>query len=200
MPCIATSSRRRSPKSPPPRIQAALHFITMLSQAARFSAVAFTSAAILLVGCSSQTTTGKSADTNDPDKLIVALIPDENAATVIQDNQGLKDYLNQKLGKEIELVVTTDYSSMIEAARNDRLDLAYFGPLSYVLAKTKSEIELFAARIKGGPKTYNSCLIGNIEAGVTDFEAIKGKTFAFGDPASTSSRLFDPQRKWSHQG
>ena len=121
----------------------------MLSQAARFSAVAFASAAIVLTGCSSQTTTDKSADSSDPDKLIVALIPDENAATVIQDNQGLKDYLNQKLGKEIELVVTTDYSSMIEAARNDRLDLAYFGPLSYVLAKTKSEIEPFAARIKG---------------------------------------------------
>ena len=89
----------------------------MLSQAARFSAVAFASAAIVLTGCSSQTTTGKSADSSDPNKLIVALIPDENAATVIQDNQGLKDYLNQKLGKEIELVVTTDYSSMIEATR-----------------------------------------------------------------------------------
>tara|TARA_B100002052_G_scaffold213401_1_gene195292 strand:- start:781 stop:1677 length:897 start_codon:yes stop_codon:yes gene_type:complete len=162
----------------------------MLSQAARFTAVAFSSAAIVLTGCSSQTTTDTSADASDPDKLIVALIPDENAATVIQDNQGLKDYLNQKLDKEIELVVTTDYSSMIEAARNDRLDLAYFGPLSYVLAKTKSEIEPFAARIKGGTKTYQSCLIGNTKAGVTDFEAIKGKTFAFGDPASTSSRLF----------
>ncbi|MGB4700010.1 MAG: phosphate/phosphite/phosphonate ABC transporter substrate-binding protein, partial [Parasynechococcus sp.] len=59
-----------------------------------------------------------------------------------------------------------------------------------VLAKSKSEIEPFAARIKGGTKTYNSCLIGNTKAGVTDFDSIKGKTFAFGDPASTSSRLF----------
>ena len=52
----------------------------MLSQAARLTALAFASAAIFLVGCSSQTTTDKSADTSDPDKLIVALIPDENAA------------------------------------------------------------------------------------------------------------------------
>ena len=44
----------------------------------------------------------RSADTSDPDKLIVALgLPSENAA----DDQRLKDYLNQKLGKEIELVV-----------------------------------------------------------------------------------------------
>ena len=160
----------------------------MLSQTARFTAVALTAAVVLFSGCSSQTSNGESK--SNPDKLIVALIPDENAATVIQDNQGLKDFLNEKLGKDIELVVTTDYSSMIEAARNDRIDLAYFGPLSYVLAKSKSEIEPFAARIKGGTKTYNSCLIGNTKAGVTDFDSIKGKTFAFGDPASTSSRLF----------
>ena len=145
-----------------------------------FSIVALTSA------CS----TKNAGPGSDPDKLIVALLPDENAAKIIQDNKGLKDYLIEAFDKEIELVVTTDYSSMIEAARNDRLDLAYFGPLSYVLAKAVSDIEPFAVRIKGGTKTYNSCIIGNTEKGITSFDDIKGTTFALGDPASTSSRLF----------
>ncbi len=96
-------------------------------------------------------------------------------------------------------MVSTDYSSMIEAASNGRLDLAYFGPLSYVLAKTKSDIEPFAARIKNGATTYQSCLIGNVESEVSNFDAIKGKTVAFGDPASTSSRLF-PELKLSDEG
>ena len=145
---------------------------------------------ISLVALTSACSTKNAGPSADPDKLIVAIIPDENAATVIQDNQGLKDYLTEAFDKEIELVVTTDYSSMIEAARNDRLDLAYFGPLSYVLAKAVSDIEPFAARIKGGTKTYNSCIIGNTKKGVTSFDDIKGTTFALGDPASTSSRLF----------
>ena len=145
---------------------------------------------ISIVALTSACSTKNAGPSADPDKLIVALIPDENAATVIQDNQGLKDYLTEAFDKEIELVVTTDYSSMIEAARNDRLDLAYFGPLSYVLAKAVSDIEPFAARIKGGTKTYNSCIIGNTKEGVTSFADIKGTTFALGDPASTSSRLF----------
>ncbi len=145
---------------------------------------------ISIVALTSACSTKNAGTSADPDKLIVALIPDENAATVIQDNQGLKDYLTEAFDKEIELVVTTDYSSMIEAARNDRLDLAYFGPLSYVLAKAVSDIEPFAARIKGGTKTYNSCIIGNTKKGVTSFDDIKGTTFALGDPASTSSRLF----------
>ena len=102
---------------------------------------------ISIVALTSACSTKNAGPSADPDKLIVALIPDENAATVIQDNQGLKDYLTEAFDKEIELVVTTDYSSMIEAARNDRLDLAYFGPLSYVLAKAVSDIEPFAARL-----------------------------------------------------
>lgn len=125
----------------------------------------------------------------DPDTLKVALLPDENAATVIKNNEPLKQYLETKLGKEIDLVVTTDYSSMIEAMRHGRLDLGYFGPLSYVLAKQKSDIEAFAALVKKGSKTYQAVLIGNAEAGVDSYEAIEGKDVVFGDVASTSSHL-----------
>ncbi len=130
----------------------------------------------------------QAADPN-PDTLRIALLPDENAATVIKDNQGLKKHLESKLGKEIKLVVTTDYSSMIEAMRFGRLDLAYFGPLSYTLAKSKSDIEAFAARKKGGATTYHSVIIGNIEKGITNLKSAKGKDVAYGDTASTSSHL-----------
>ena len=74
----------------------------------------------------------QAAPNPDPDMLKVALLPDENAGTVIKNNQPLKEYLETTLGKKVELIVTTDYSSMIEAMRHGRLDLAYFGPLSYV--------------------------------------------------------------------
>ena len=72
---------------------------------------------------------------SDPDTLKVALLPDENASTVIKNNKPLQDYLENALNKKIKLIVTTDYSSMIEAMRHGRIDLAYFGPLSYVMAK-----------------------------------------------------------------
>jgi len=64
----------------------------------------------------------------DPKILKVALLPDENASTIIKNNQALKQYLEKELGKNIELMVTTDYSSMIEAMRHSRIDIAYFGP------------------------------------------------------------------------
>ena len=88
------------------------------------------------------------AQTKDPAKLRVALLPDENAATLIQQAQPLKAHLEKALDKQIELVVTTDYSSMIEAMRFGRIEVAYFGPFSYVLAKSRAPgIEPFAVGI-----------------------------------------------------
>jgi phosphonate transport system substrate-binding protein len=125
----------------------------------------------------------------DPETLKVALLPDENASELIKRNKPLKDYLEKSLNKKIELVVTTDYSSMIEAMRFGRLDLAYFGPLSYVLAKSKSDIEPFAAMVKGGKPTYRSVVIANTNSGVNSYKDIKGKKVAYWDRASTSSHL-----------
>ena len=126
---------------------------------------------------------------SDPDTLRVALLPDEDAATIIKQNEGLKNYLEAKLGKKVELVVTTDYSSMIEAMRFGRLELGYFGPLSYTLAKAKADIEPFAARMKKGSTTYHAVLIGNKAAGIETLADVKGKQVAYGDIASTSSHL-----------
>lgn len=130
------------------------------------------------------------AQGRDPSTLRVALLPDENAATLIQNAQPLKAYLERTLNKKIEIIVTTDYSSMIEAMRFGRIEVAYFGPFSYVLAKSRAPaIEPFAVGVERGAPTYNSVLIANAAGDVKALADIKGKPFAFGDQASTSSHL-----------
>lgn len=141
---------------------------------------------VALLVCSA----ASAADGKDPARLRVALLPDENAATLIQNAQPLKAYLEQRLRKDIEIVVTTDYSSMIEAMRFGRIEVAYFGPFSYVLAKSKAPaIEPFAVGVERGAPTYQSVLIANAAGPVKKLEDVRGKTFAYGDQASTSSHL-----------
>ncbi|MDP2409211.1 MAG: phosphate/phosphite/phosphonate ABC transporter substrate-binding protein [Pseudolabrys sp.] len=130
------------------------------------------------------------AQGKDPSKLRVALLPDENAATLIQNAQPLKAYLEKTLEKDIELIVTTDYSSMIEAMRFGRIEVAYFGPFSYVLAKSRAPgIEPFAVGVEKGKPTYQSILIAQADGPVKVAGDIRGKAFGFGDQASTSSHL-----------
>jgi phosphonate transport system substrate-binding protein len=125
----------------------------------------------------------------DPAELNVALLPDEAAAKIIQDNQGLKDYLEKRLGKKVHLHVLMNYAAMIEAVRAKNIDLAYFGPLSYCIAKDKCDITCFAAKSKDGHATYRSILIANKGSGIEKYADVKGKKVGFGDVASTSSHL-----------
>ena len=130
------------------------------------------------------------AQARDPRRLRVALLPDENASTIIQNAQPLRAHLERTLSREIELVVTTDYSSMIEAMRFGRIEIAYFGPFSYVLAKSRAPaIEAFAVGIERGSPTYNSIVIAGTESPVRALEDIRGRPMGFGDQASTSAHL-----------
>ncbi|MDO9562558.1 MAG: phosphate/phosphite/phosphonate ABC transporter substrate-binding protein [Bradyrhizobium sp.] len=140
------------------------------------------------------------ADKANPDKLRVALLPDENAATLIQNAQPLRVYLEGVLKKPVEIIVTTDYSSMIEAMRFGRIEVGYFGPFSYVLAKSKApEIEPFGVGVEKGKPNYQSILIATADGPVKEIADIKGKPFAFGDRASTSSHLA-PRAHLAKQG
>jgi len=134
--------------------------------------------------------TAASAQDSNPKTLRVALLPDENAATLIQNAQPLKAYLEDRMKRPIEIVVTTDYSSMIEAMRFGRIEVAYFGPFSYVLAKTRApKIEAFAVGVEKGQPNYRSVLIASASGPVKAIDDIRGKPFGFGDQASTSSHL-----------
>jgi len=147
-----------------------------------------TSVSILLL-CSIVTGSLALAATRDPKTLQVALLPDENAAKVIQDNEHLKAYLEKELDRKVVFHVLTSYAAMIEATRNGRIDLAFFGPLSYCMARDKCAIEPFAAKLKDGSATYKAVIIAKADSGIKRAEDIKGKRMAYGDQASTSSHL-----------
>ncbi len=125
----------------------------------------------------------------DPKVLRVALLPDENAAKVIQDNEGLRAYLETRLSRKIEFYVLTSYAAMIEATRNGRIDLAFFGPLSYCMVRDKAAVEPFAAKVKDGATTYKSVVIAHAASGIQKIGDIRGRRMAYGDQASTSSHL-----------
>jgi phosphonate transport system substrate-binding protein len=138
----------------------------------------------LAAGCGGRE--GREADR----PLKVALLPDESPATIIRKNEPLRAYLASAMKRDIDLVVTTDYSSMIEAMRRGQIDVGYFGPLSYVLLKQRMPgATAFAAKLEGTSPTYTAVLIAGADSGVAKPEDLKGKTVAFGDPASTSSHL-----------
>lgn len=142
-----------------------------------------------LLAASTALTSTAVAATPDPDTLKVALIPEENPSKIIQSNQDFKAYLEKATGKKVELIVTLDYSAMFEAARFGRIDMGYYGPMPYVMAKTRANIEPVAVLVANSAPTYLGCIIASKAGGVKTLADVRGKTFGFTDPASTAGHL-----------
>ncbi len=124
-------------------------------------------------------------------KLRVALLPDESPKTIIAANMPLKKYLERELGLEVELIVTTDYSAMIETMRRGKIDVGYFGPVSYVFLRSRTDKvkPIAAKKDRRGKTTYHSLIIANANSNINTLADIKGKKVGFGDPVSTSSSV-----------
>jgi len=127
-----------------------------------------------------------------PAELRVGLIPSEDAQAMIRASQQIMDQLAEKSGMKVRPFVANDYNGVIEALRSGKLDIAYLGPFSYVLASEVANAEAFAVAVtkKTGTSSYQSLLITRKDSGLDSVAKLKGKTFSFVDPSSASGHLF----------
>ena len=123
--------------------------------------------------------------------LNVGLLPSEDPRLVVSDNQALLDHLHNSLQVEVKPFVSTDYNGVIEALRAKKLDVAFLGPFSYVLANTVADVEAFAVpETEKQGAVYHSVIIARRDHNIGSLKDLGGKTFAFVDPSSTSGHLF----------
>lgn len=127
----------------------------------------------------------------DPKILRMGLIPADDAHEMLRAYKPVVSYLEEKLGMKVTVQVTSDYNAAIEAMRAKHIDLAWFGPFSYVLAAEVGNGEAIArgVRRKDGRSEYHTVFVTRSETGIKTLEDLKGRTFAFVDPASTSGHL-----------
>jgi phosphonate transport system substrate-binding protein len=100
--------------------------------------------------------------------------------------------ISEKLGCEVKVYITTSYNAEIEAMRNGKLEAGEFGPLGYVLAHQVAKAEAVATfgNAENKPDTYWASLVTWPGSGIKQVSDIRGRSFAFSDPASTSGHLF----------
>lgn len=122
-----------------------------------------------------------------PKKLLIGLLPGESAPTVMRINEPLRAYLEEKLKLPVEIVVGANYAATSEALRFGRLDIAYLGPVTYILQSKRSPLEPFARPTHAGVgPTFQATIIVPADSPAKKLTDLKGGEIAFGDPASTS--------------
>lgn len=128
-----------------------------------------------------------------PDRLRFAVVPSQEEQQQIDQYQPVLDILEDELGIPIEFSFATDYAGVIEAMIAGNLDMAQFGPFSYVIATGNgADIVPIAIGQEGDdPASYRSYGItqaGNEE--ITSLADFAERNVCFVDPGSTSGFLF----------
>jgi len=118
----------------------------------------------------------------------VGMVPDAGATQVsITEKAPLKAYLEQKLGRPVNLIIPTNYNATVEALGNGSLDFAYLGGLTYIKAHARYSVVPLVQR--SSDLQFRSFFITSSHSSIHSLGDLKGKTFAFGDINSTSGHL-----------
>lgn len=118
--------------------------------------------------------------------------PYESTARLLPVYTDLANLIGQKIGCKVELYVATSYNAEIEAMRNNKLEFGQFGPLGYVLAHQVGNAQAVAgfSGEDGQPANYFASIVTWPGSGIKVIADVKGRSFAYSDPASTSGHLF----------
>jgi phosphonate transport system substrate-binding protein len=118
----------------------------------------------------------------------VGMVPDAGATQVsVKEKAPLKAYLEQKLGRSVNLIIPTNYNATVEALGNGSLDFAYLGGLTYIKAHARYSVVPLVQR--NSDLQFRSTFITSSHSSIHSLGDLKGKTFAFGDINSTSGHL-----------
>jgi len=151
--------------------------------------------ALALAGCSSSGSGGDDVNESGfPDTITLAAIPAENSTDMRASYDPLIKMLERETGSKIEFVQASDYAGVVEGMIADNVDLAFFGPFAYVVAKVNgAKITPLGAVIEeeGAEPGYQSYGLTRADnAAINGLADFAGKKVCFVDPGSTSGFLY----------
>lgn len=142
-----------------------------------------------LAACGSSTASSNSEDANT---ITFAAVPAESSQSLQSDFVNITKLIEQETGVKVEFQNASDYAAVIEGQRAGKIDIASYGPFSYVIAKDSGvPIEAVAAPTddENEAPSYTSLAYVAKDSGINSLADLKGKKVCFVDPSSTSGYL-----------
>ncbi|HMV01009.1 MAG TPA: putative selenate ABC transporter substrate-binding protein [Rhodocyclaceae bacterium] len=122
------------------------------------------------------------------DILRVSAIPDEAPTELQRKFAPLGKYLEGQTGVKVVFTPVSDYAAVVESLASRKIDLAWLGGFTYVQAKIRTGGTAIPLVQREEDAKFTSRFI-TADPAITSLADLKGKTFAFGSPSSTSGHL-----------
>jgi phosphonate transport system substrate-binding protein len=123
-----------------------------------------------------------------PPVLRVSAIPDEAPTELQRKFKPLGEYLSQATGIKVVFTPVSDYAAVVESLATRKLDMAWLGGFTFVQAKIRTHGTAIPIVQRAEDAVFTSKFI-TADPAITKLSDLKGKTFAFGAPSSTSGSL-----------
>jgi phosphonate transport system substrate-binding protein len=121
--------------------------------------------------------------------LRVSAIPDEAPTELQRKFKPLGDYLKKETGREVQFTPVTDYAAVVEGLATNKIDLAWLGGFTFVQAKLRTHGGAVPIAQRAEDEKFTSRFIVPAGSPARTLDDLKGKTFSFGAPSSTSGHL-----------
>jgi phosphonate transport system substrate-binding protein len=121
-----------------------------------------------------------------PSTLRMSAIPDENPTELMRIYAPFAEYLQREIGIPVQFTPVVDYAATVEGMAANKLDLVWFGGLTHVQARIRTNNTAYAIAMREEDLQFKSVFITNPHANIKSLQELKGKTFAFGSAGSTS--------------
>jgi phosphonate transport system substrate-binding protein len=121
-----------------------------------------------------------------PATLRMSAIPDENPTELMRIYAPFAEYLQHEIGVPVQFTPVVDYAATVEGMVANKLDLVWFGGLTHVQARIRTNNTAYAIAMREEDLKFTSVFITNPQANIKALQELKGKTFAFGSAGSTS--------------
>lgn len=121
--------------------------------------------------------------------LRVSAIPDEAPTELQRKFKPLGDYLQKETGLTVQFTPVTDYAAVVEGLATGKIDLAWLGGFTFVQARLRTDGGAVPIVQRAEDEKFTSKFIVPTDSKARTLADLKGKTFAFGSPSSTSGHL-----------
>ncbi len=151
----------------------------------------FVVVAILASACSSAT---EPAD----DPFTLGVLPDEAPERLIDRYSSLVERLESDLGRQVELIIPSDYGDFVDRFEAGAIDVGHFGGVTFVMARDRAGAEPLVMRDVDA--RFTTVFVARSDDSRESMAEFAGGTLGFGSELSTSGHLMPRLHFGQHYG
>lgn len=124
-----------------------------------------------------------------PEQIVVGVIPGGSPIEMKKQGVLFAQELQDQLGIKVNIYISKDYNTLIEAMKEKKVDFAFFTALSFVYAEKTAAAKVLLKKVYQDP-FYFSAIVTLKKNKINRIIDLKNRKMAFVDSKSTSGYLY----------